>query len=215
MAVRILLVDDHDLLREGLRSMLLAQPELLVVGETGDGREALALCRQLQPDVVVMDVTIPGLNGVEATRQICEESPNLRVVALSMHSDRRSILRMLQAGARGYVLKSGAFRDLVLAVEAVVGGQVYLSPRITGTVVTECLNHLEGNEPKHALTAREREVLQLIAEGLTTDDIAERLYIGRKTVQTHRQHIMDKLNLHTVTQLTKYAILEGLTPPDP
>ncbi len=215
MVVRIVLADDHDMLREGLRSMLHQQPQMQVVGEAEDGREAVALCRQHQPDVVIMDITMPGLNGVEATRLIHDELPATRVIALSMHSDRRSIMRMLQAGARGYVLKSGAFRDLALAVDTVTRGQVYLSPRIASTVVDECLSHARDDASEHSLTPREREVLQLIAEGLTSDEIAERLYIGRKTVQTHRQHIMNKLGLHSVTQLTKFAVMEGLTSPEP
>ena len=196
--------------------MLGQQAELEVVAEAADGRTAVRLARELRPEVVVMDITMPNLNGTEATRQILEHAPATRVVALSMHSDRRSVTHMLQAGATGYVIKSSAFRDLVLAIQAVMTGQVYLSPRVAGTVVDDYLRRLAPVEGQGgALSPREREVLQLVAEGLTTKQVADRLFVSEKTVQTHRQNVMNKLGLHTVTQLTKYAVLEGLTPPEP
>ena len=196
--------------------MLGQQAELEVVAEAADGRTAVRLARELRPEVVVMDITMPNLNGTEATRQILEHAPATRVVALSMHSDRRSVTHMLQAGATGYVIKSSAFRDLVLAIQAVMTGQVYLSPRVAGTVVDDYLRRLAPVEGQGgALSPREREVLQLVAEGLTTKQVADRLFVSEKTVQTHRQNVMNKLGLHTVTQLTKYAVLEGLTPREP
>ncbi|MCC7490906.1 MAG: response regulator transcription factor [Fimbriimonadaceae bacterium] len=216
MAIRVLLADDHQLLREGIRGLLAQAGDMQVVGEAEDGREAQRLARELRPDVVVIDITMPNLNGTEATRQILEASPQTKVVALSMHSDRRSVAGMLQAGAAAYVLKSGAFRDLVLAIQAVHGGQMYLSPRVAGTVVNDYLKHLApAADSSPSLSPREREVVQLIAEGLTTKDIAERLFLSEKTIQTHRQNVMNKLGLHTATALTKYAVLEGLTPPEP
>ncbi len=216
MGLRVLLADDHQVVREGLRSLLSQQADIEVVAEAQDGREAVQLARELRPDLVIMDITMPSLNGTDATRQILEILPGAKVIALSMHGDRRSVTQMLQAGAVGYVLKHGAFRDLVVAIQNVAAGQIYLSPRVQGTLVHDYLRHLHPAEsPSGTLSPREREVLQLIAEGLTTKDIAERLFLSEKTIQTHRQNVMNKLGLHTVTQLTKYAVMEGLTPPEP
>jgi DNA-binding NarL/FixJ family response regulator len=207
--------------REGLRSLLQDQPDLEVVGEAADGRQALELAAEHDPDVVVMDVAMPQLNGIEATRRLMSDSPGTKVVALSMHSDRRYVAEALKAGAAGYLLKDGAFDELVSAIRAVVANKVYLSPRVAGVVVDDYVRRLpDGDgaaEPRGApgafqkLTPREREVLQLMAEGFSTKEIAARLHVSVKTVETHRRQLMEKLQLYSVAEVTKYAIREGLT----
>jgi two-component system NarL family response regulator len=213
MSIRILIADDHQMLREGLRAILEKQGNVEVVGEAGDGRTAVGMARELVPDVVAMDISMPDLNGVEATRQIKAENPAVKVIALSRHSDERYVRRMLEAGASGYVLKSGAYDELRRAVEAVIGGNHYLSPSVTGVVID---THLRGaSEPQasgqEALGPREREIVQLLAEGHTSPEIARRLHISTRTVEGHRRNITRKLNLHSIAELTKYAIREGLT----
>jgi len=211
--IRILLADDHRIVREGLRSLLERQPEVEVVAEADDGDRALELAGETRPDVILMDVAMPGLNGVEATRRLRESSPGSRVVALSMHSDRRFVMGMLRAGAAGYLLKDSAFEELADAIRAVAAGQTYLSPRIAEIVVRTAVR--QGDEPKPgllvALTRREREVLQLVAEGRSTKEIGGLLRVSVKTIETHRKRIMEKLHLRTVAELTKFAIREGLT----
>ena len=200
-----------------------------VVAEASDGRQAVQMAREVSPDVVVMDVAMPQLNGIEATRQIAADVPGMKVVALSMHSDRRYVSEALKAGASGYVLKDGAFDELISAIRAVVADRVYLSPRVAGVVVDDYVRRLpsRGNASSAAavsgehgagrsgafdtLTPREREVLQLMAEGYATKEVAHRLHVSVKTVETHRRQIMDKLDMHSVAELTKYAIREGLT----
>ncbi|MDX1564323.1 MAG: response regulator transcription factor [Phycisphaeraceae bacterium] len=210
---RILLADDHAIVRDGLKSMLEDEKDMQVIAEAEDGRQAVALTHEINPDVVIMDVAMPDLNGVEATRQIISDKLDVKVIALSMHSETRFISRMLQAGARGYLLKDCAFHELARAIRAVLDGQIYLSPQITGVVVEDYLQHLGGKaeEAPELLTARQREVLQLMAEGCSTKQIAERLHVSVKTIETHRQHIMEKVDVHSVAELTKYAIREGLT----
>ncbi len=210
---RILLADDHAIVRDGLKSMLEDEEDLQVIAEAEDGRQAVSMAHEIKPDVVIMDVAMPDLNGVEATRQIVSDKLGVKVIALSMHSETRFISRMLQAGARGYLLKDCAFNELARAIRAVLEGQIYLSPQITGVVVEDYLQHLGGKaqEPPELLTARQREVLQLMAEGYSTKQIAESLHVSVKTVETHRQHIMEKVDVHSVAELTKYAIREGLT----
>ena len=212
MSIRVLLVEDHQMVREGLRSLLEHQDGIEVVGEATDGRSAVCLVRQVSPAVVVMDVSMPGLNGVEATRQIMTEMPGVKVIGLSMHTDKRFIMEMLRAGASGYLLKASAFDELVRAISVVATGQVYLSPRIAGLIVNTCIEAETEPEasPFLLLTPREREVLQLLAEGKTAKEIARLFRVARKTVDAHRQHIMDKLRLHTLADLIKYAIKEGL-----
>lgn len=216
MSVRVLLVDDHTMLREGLRAVLAGERDVEVVGEAATGREALEKVRELAPDVVLMDVTMHDLNGVEATRQIRRESPRTRVVALSTHGDKRYVLGMLDAGAVGYVLKVSAYDELRRAIRTAVAGKVYLSPEIADVVVAARRARGEFQEPSglDVLGAREREVLQLLAEGHTSGEIAQRLGVSTSTVETHRRNIMRKLDLHSVAELTKFAIREGLTPLD-
>lgn len=213
MSIRIVLAEDHKMVREGLRGLLESQPDMEVVAEAGDGRAALQLVQETSPDVIVMDVVMPDLNGIEATRQVAVRSPGVKVIALSMYSDTRFITGMLSAGASGYVLKDCAIEELVQAIHTVAENQTYLSPGITQIVVRDYIDHLDKMRPSafSLLTAREREVLQLLAEGMTMKEIAYQLDLGVKTVETHRQQIMEKLDTHSIADLTKYAIREGLT----
>lgn len=213
MPVRIIIADDHRIVREGLRHLLEKRTDFRVVAEAADGESAVRLARELSPDVVIVDISMPGLNGVEVTRQILAERPGVKVLALSMHSDRRFVIETLKAGASGYLLKDSAFDDLVRAIEVVVARGAFLSPAITDMVVRDFVAQAgEGGDAAFSvLTAREREVLQLMAEGESTKAIAGRLAVSVKTVESHRQQIMEKLDLHSVAELTKYAIREGLT----
>ena len=188
MNTKILLVDDHKILRDGLRSLLESQKNLDVVGEADGGLEAVRLAQKLAPDLIIMDVTMHDLNGIDATRQILKNQPAIKVIALSMRSDRRMVDEMLRAGAAGYVVKESAFKDLTLAIKAVMKGDVYLSSVVTRAVVEEIKQSpsAENNSAFTVLTAREREVLQLMAEGQTTKQIAGKLFISTKTVETHR-----------------------------
>ncbi len=217
MTVRILLADDHAIVRHGLINLLKPEANLEVVGQAHNGHAALEMTRELSPDIVVMDIGMPDLNGIDATRQLTKEHPDVKVIALSMHSGRKFILEMLKAGARGYLLKDCAFEELTKAIEVVISGQVYLSPSIADVVVEECVQPTESGQPSafSVLSQREREVLQLMAEGNTTKQIALRLHISPKTVEGHRLRLMEKLNIDSVAQLTKYAISQGLTSPEP
>ncbi len=213
--MRIVLADDHSLFREGLKSLLQENPDIDIIGETGDGRGAVRLCRDLSPDIIIMDVAMPELNGVEATRQIVKECPGVKIIAVSMHSSRRFVLDMLHAGASGYLLKDCAFTELTLAISAVQANQVYLSPSIASVVVEKIA--VTGDSKNYVvskLTPREQEILQLLAEGRNSLEIADRLHLSVKTIQTHRRNIMEKLNLHNLAELTKYAIREGLISTD-
>ena len=216
MVTKILLADDHQIVREGLKSLLNSHEDIEVVGEARDGRSAVQMAKDLAPDVVIMDVGMPHLNGIEATRQITMREPEAKVVALSMHSDRRFMGEMLKAGAKGYLLKDGAFDELATAIRSVIANKVYLSPRIANVVVDDYVRRAPGQQTGEAsafarLTPREREVLQLMAEGRATKEIAMDLKVSIKTVETHRRQIMEKLSIHSVAELTKYAIREGLT----
>lgn len=209
MATSVLLADDHAILRVGVRALLEREGDLRVIGEAGDGRTAVQLARELQPDVVVMDIGMPELNGIEATRQISQEL-GCAVVALSMHGDRQFVSSMIRAGAVGYVLKEAAAVELVTAVRAAALGQRYLSAAVNDLVLDDYARRLdEGDEA--VLSPREQEVLQLLAEGNSTRAIAERLHLSVKTVETHRANLMGKLDLHSVAELTKYAIRRGYT----
>ena len=213
MSIRILLVDDHKIMRDGLRSLIDKQSEMAVVGEAENGRTALQLTRKLKPDVIVMDINMPDLNGIDATRQILAELPGVKIVAFSMHSDRQFVAEMLKAGVSGYLQKDSAFEELGRAIRTVVANQTYLSPQITADVVrgyVETLIEDESDAPDF-LTDREREVVQLHAEGYPTKQIAEHLNLSVKTVETHRRHIMQKLGITSIAELTKFAIREGLT----
>lgn len=212
MPIRILLADDHKIMRAGLRSLLEKHQNIEVVGEAENGRRAIQMTLEVKPDVVIMDVSMPELNGIEATRQITSSLPGTKVIALSMYSDKRFVVGMLQAGAVGFLLKDCASQDLARAITAVASGQNYLSPEIAGVMIDDYIHRFSSSDGTgQVLTAREREVLQLIAEGWSTKDIASRLYVSIKTVETHRRQIMKKLDIHTVADLTKYAIREGLT----
>jgi DNA-binding NarL/FixJ family response regulator len=212
MAVEILIADDHKLMREGLSSLLSQQPEIHVVAQAKTGREAVQLTERHSPDVVVMDVSMPDLNGIDATRQIISRRPRTKVVALSMHSDRQFVAEMFRAGASGYLLKDSAFEDLASAIRAVAKNETFIAPRISGFSL-EDYAFTQAGEPLIAprLTQREREVLQLMSEGKGTKEIAGQLGLSAKTVETHRQHLMDKLEIYSVAELTKFAIREGLT----
>lgn len=215
MTLRILLADDHKILREGLRSLLEKQADMTVVAEADDGRSALEAIQHQPTDIVIMDIAMPGLNGIEATRQIRARHPGIRVIALSMHSDRRFLIGMFQAGASGFLLKDSAAEELITAIRAVVGGHAYVSPAIASTLVEDVLRRAPAADPAappQPLTPREREVLQLIAEGKSTKEIAGILRVSGKTVESYRLKIMAKLDLHSVAELTKYAIREGLSP---
>jgi DNA-binding NarL/FixJ family response regulator len=213
MTVRILIADDHKILREGLKSLLEKQPEFAVVAEAQDGLSAISAARKHKPDIAILDIGMPDLNGIEVTRRIRSELAETRVIALSMHADRRFVMGVLEAGANGYLLKDSAFTELITAVTAVAKGKMYLSPSIAETVVKNSLEKLDRKEEGSSvlLSGREREVLQMIAEGKSTKEIALKLFVSTKTVETHRKQIMDKLNIRTVAGLTKYAIREGLT----
>jgi len=213
MSIRILLADDHALIREGLRSLLEKQPDMEVVAEADEGRRAVELVRELSPDVVIMDVTMPRLGGIEATRQITGEFPAVKVIALSIHSRRRFVADMLSAGASGYILKECLFDELVQAIRAVSEGGRYLSPRITDVVVDDYVKRLSSGDesPLRSLSGREREVLQLVAEGKSTKQISMELHVSTKTIEANRRQIMEKLDMQSVAELTKYAIREGLT----
>jgi DNA-binding NarL/FixJ family response regulator len=213
MAIRVLLADDHQLFRQGMRSMLANDAGIEVVGEAASGRSAVELARQLVPDVIVMDISMPDLNGIDATRRIKERSPGIQVLAVSAHADRRFVTGVLAAGAAGYILKDSAFEELCRAIHTVAGKQVYLSPAVAGGVVEASLGRTPANGASGAavLTSRQREVLQLLAEGLNAKRIAARLHVSVKTVETHRAQTMKKLGCHSVADLTKYAIREGIT----
>ena len=210
--IRVLLADDHKIIRDGLKTLIDREAGLEVIAEAEDGRQTVRLAQKLRPNVVIMDVTMPDMNGIEATRKIVEEASGVRVIGLSMHTDRRYILGMLEAGASGYLLKDCAFEELAAAIRNVVGGNTYLSPRIADVVVKGYLDKAPGllRGAGSGLTAREREVLQLLAEGMAAKEIASHLNVSVKTVETHRRNMMEKLNMRSIAELTKYAVREGL-----
>jgi len=210
--IRILLADDHRLFRFGLKQLLDQRAGLTVVGEARNGFEAAELAATLKPDVILMDVSMPELNGLEATRRILEANPSAKVVILSMHSDRRYVTEALKSGARGYLLKDSTPEELLKSVSRVMAGQYYLSAGVNQQLIADFIGlpDPEAQTPFNQLSAREREVLQLLAEGASTRQIADRLNLSGKTVESHRLHLMEKLDLHSVAELTKYAIREGL-----
>ncbi|MFI5251291.1 MAG: response regulator [Bacteroidota bacterium] len=211
--IKVLLADDHKILREGLRHIIEDELEMEVVGQATNGRSAVALAAELHPDLVIMDISMPELNGIEATRQILQQASHVKVIALSMHTNREFVSKMFGAGATAYLLKECAVDELGDAIKCVLANKIYISPDIASVVVEDFLRKSEGKDavPPGKLTAKEREVLQLIAEGKSTKEIASIFNTSISTVETHRQHVMEKLNIYTVAGLTKYAIREGLT----
>lgn len=211
MPIRLLIADDHQLLREGLRALLDGESDMTVIDEATNGRDVVSKAAALAPDIVLMDIGMPELNGIDAARQIGELDRSPRIIALSMHADRQFVQGILRAGATGYLLKDSAFEELAEAVRRVSEGQVYLSPTIASVVVESLQSDSDHGEHDDSLTSREREVLQLMAEGHSTKEIANRLHISVKTVETHRRQVMHKLDIFSVAELTKYAIRNGLT----
>ncbi len=212
MPVRIVLADDHRIVREGLAALLRREPDLEIVGEAADGFDAVRLARELQPDIVISDISMPGLNGIEAIRRILEHVPGVRTLCLSVHDETRLVGSVMDAGASGYLLKECAYEELLRAVRALLANRVYISPSIAGVLMKDYRERRAGGAARvgSELTAREREVVQLIAEGLSTKQIADRLHLSVKTVGTHREHILAKLKLTGTAELTRYAIREGL-----
>jgi len=206
--IQILLADDHLLVRQGFKLILSSQPDMEIVGEAGNGREAVEMAERLRPDVVVMDVAMPELNGIEATRRLTNALPRARVLALSMHKDSVYVREILRAGARGYLLKDSVDTDLLAAVRAVARGEAYLSPGVSDAVLTDYRRHV--SDPIDLLSSREREVLQMLAEGKTNKDIATVLNLSVYTVDAHRGRIMEKLNLHNINELVRFAVRKGL-----
>lgn len=213
MATRILLVDDHVILRQGLCALFERETDMVVVAEAGDGYAAIDLAQKLKPEIAIIDIGMPKMNGIETTRHLRDSLPALHIVGLSQHADRRFVAAMFQAGASAYLLKTDAFAELVFAVREVLAGHTYISPQLVGTIVEDYVQLLSGSPSCAAtlLSPREREILQLLVEGHSAENIAKQLFISVNTVGTHRRHIMDKLDIHTLPELTKYAIREGLT----
>lgn len=212
-SIRVVVVDDHTILREGVCSLLALQDDIVVVGEASNGAEALELLDRTAADVVIMDMVMPRMNGLEATREIKRRWPDVKVLILSMYDDDAYVQQVIQAGASGYVLKRVATDDLVQAIREVYGGASFLHPPIAAKLIEDYVRRVRGDEAaadQGPLTAREREVLTLIAEGNSNQEIADRLYLSRKTVESHRANIMRKLDVHEVTELVKYALRNGL-----
>lgn len=216
MSIRVLIVDDHKIMREGLRSLLEKQPDIEVVAEAESAQQALKLVVEMMPDIVIVDVVMPSLNGIEATRRILAKAPNVKVIALSMYSDKRFVMEMLRAGASGYLLKDCAFEEIDEAIRTVIQDRTYITPRIVDIIVKDYFSQTEKptSSALSALTSRQYEVLQLLAEGKTTREIAHQMSLSVKTIESHRQQIINKLNIRSIAGLTKYAIREGLTSPD-
>jgi DNA-binding NarL/FixJ family response regulator len=206
--IRVLLADDHTILRKGVRMLLESESDIEVVGEARNGREAIERARTLKPDIVIMDVSMPELNGIESTRRICDESPHPSVIALSMHKDSVYVREILRAGARGYLLKDSEDDDLIRAIRAVYRGEAFLSPAVSDAVLTDYRKHVTN--PVDLLTSREREVLAMIAEGKTNKEIAVALNLSVYTVESHRGSVMEKLNLHSTGDIVRFALRNGL-----
>ena len=215
MSITVFLADDHTVVREGLRALLEAQKNISVVGEAADGREAVRQVSKIRPDVVILDIAMPDLNGIEATKQISKNDPGTRVVILSMHAGKENIFRALNAGAQGYLLKESAGQEVIKAIHAVHAGGRYLSQRITETLVEDYLSlqvqPASGKSPMELLSSREREILQLVVEGKSSAEIAETLYLSPKTVETYRSRLMKKLDVNNLPSLVKFAIRHGVT----
>ncbi len=217
MSIRVVLVDHHQIVREGLMSLMRDEPDIEVIGQASDGLAAVALAHELQPEVVLMDISLPGLNGVEATRRIRASSPAVRVLCLSMHDEARQVLAAMDAGAAGYALKNRSYEELIQGIRTIAANQTYLSPTLVRIFVDNYRTRdriRDGHTERGCvtLTPRERELVQLVSEGYSTQQIAERLHISGKTVATHRENALSKLNINSIAQLTRYAIREGLSP---
>jgi DNA-binding NarL/FixJ family response regulator len=213
MSIKILLADDHKIVRDGLRSLIDKQSDMEVIAEAEDGRTTVKLAKELKPDIVIMDITMPDLNGIDATQQIINEISKIKVIGLSMHSDKRFVSGILKAGASAYLLKECDFNEMVHAIKTVLDDEIYLSPKIASVVIQDYLHSMQPTvvQESKTLTLREREVLQLLAEGKSNKEIASELFVSVKTVETHRHRIMSKLNINNIADLIKYAIREGLT----
>jgi len=210
MSVKILIADDHKIMRDGLRTLLEKEKGLDVIAEAKNGREAVTLAEKLRPDIIIMDISMDELNGIDATRHIIAKGLGCRIIALSMHADKRFVAGMFEAGAMAYLLKDCAYDELIKAIRQVLAGSSYLCSMISGVVIRDYVQRLRKSKPP-LLSLREKGILQLLAEGHNTKQIADKLDVSIKTVETHRQHIMAKLNINNIAELTKYAIREGLT----
>jgi DNA-binding NarL/FixJ family response regulator len=208
-----MIVDDHNIIRHGLKQSLSQEKDMKVVAEAETGRKAIELVHEYAPDVIIMDVSMPDLNGIEATKQILKINPNIKIIALSMHSEKQFVLSMVKAGARGYLLKTNFFNELLTAIRTVVSGNIFLSSEITEHIVKSAFSPYDESEDSafKTLSSREREILQLVAEGQTNSYIAENLFISKKTVASHRLNIMKKLKLDNIPALTKFAVKHGIT----
>jgi len=212
MSVRIIIADDHKIVRQGLRSLLENEKNYAVIAEADNGRSVIQYANELKPDIVIMDISMPDINGIDATRQIRSEQPDVKIIALSMHSDARYVLEMLDAGASGYLLKDCAMEELTQAIQNVISNQWFVSPAIAGVLIRKLNNrYSEVVVDSETLSPREQVVLRMLADGMITKNIAAELNVSIKTIETHRHHIMEKLGLHSVAELTKYAIRKGLT----
>jgi two-component system, NarL family, response regulator NreC len=211
--IRILVADDHQIVRQGLRMLLAGEADMEVVGEADNGRKALRMAEELLPNVIIMDISMPDLNGIEATRQLLAQTPGIKVIALSMHSDSLFVMNMIKAGASGYLLKDCAMEELVKAIRTVVANKTFLSPGVSDIVIRDFVSGWQATATSafNVLSTREREVLQLMAEGKSTNQIADNLCVSVKTVEAHRKQVMNKLGIHSVAELTKYAIRQGIT----
>lgn len=216
MSIKIILVDDHAMLRHGLSRSFEQEEDIDIIGQAQDGFAAIDLAKELSPDVMIMDIGMTGLNGIETTRRIVQENPSIKVIGLSMHSSDKYVREMFRSGASGYLLKDCSFDELVEAVRTVMSGKTYISPAIGDMIIKEYTSKEDEDKSVFSiLSQREREVLQLLAEGQTTKQIGQKLFISPKTVEAHRLRIMDKLQIDNIAQLTKFAIQEGLTEPEP
>jgi DNA-binding NarL/FixJ family response regulator len=210
--IKVFIVDDHNIVREGLKTLMDRTSQIKIVGEAADGVNAVKLIKEAKPQVVIMDIGLPGLNGIEVTRKVLENNKQIKVIMLSMHTDKRFLMESFKAGAKGFILKECLFEELIQAIQTVAQGRTYLGPRIVDGVMRDYISHAENNASVFSLLSpKEREVLQMLAEGCNTKSIAAQLNISVKTVESRRMQLMEKLNLHSVAELTKYAIREGLT----
>lgn len=214
MSIRVALCDDHQIVRQGIRSLLEEQPDMTVVGEGNSGFDAILLATKAKPQIIVLDMAMPELNGIAATRRIAEEHPEVKILALSMYSDQHFVTEMLEAGASGYMLKDSAFSELTHAIRTIMAGGLFISPKLAGHVLhafSQRAKPVKNRHQKVDLSTREQEILQMISEGKSSKTIAQSLHISVKTVETHRQHIMRKIDCHSVATLTKFAVRQGLT----